>query len=1380
MSPFMQRALQRRNYFAVAVPAQFEVLERRLLLTTTTVSLSGVNLLVDDTDGATTNDNLTLSSDGTNLTITDTSGNLIALSGVTGTGSGTSTVSVALNHAGWTGGLIVNTQGGNDTVTFGSTFDVGTTRGVVVNAGADTDTVTWSASAQLGSLDLTAETINLTSAAVNTGTGSQTYNGAVNVGGDTTITGGDVSLNGTVDSGVPGSGGAGPITTGLTLSFDAGVDTDGNSVWENTETLATHNLNLGANITRNASPTTSISGIGASYVFPTAGSTNAADFAVGNATIQDIAGDPSDEDVTFEIWFKPDSLTNGDQILFETGGTQFGFSFYILNGDTLRVSVSSNSSADGFGIETPLAGLPSDFIQAIATLTIGPGTDTDTLRLYINGSEVGTSPVTGTNINDWTGTSFPGIGGGDISIGGSGADGVTLPNSSFKGEIAIVRLYNQALSGAEIASNFTAVTGEFDLTINSSGVTDFTGTVGGTTKFSSINVNSTGSAVNVAGAINVGSGGFDIDLPESITVNAPINSNGGPVSLKANNGVTLSAADTDIITGGGTFTVDADSDDNGSGTFSGAGAFSLGIESVVDLRSNAAFHNDGVGDTAAVTIGTEAVTLTTRAIVGGSVVASVGAGLGVGDGTFAAGESWTFDWDKDLNFRGASFDLYGIPHKMKLQSNDWIGLTVTPGNSEVTFNSAGGFLEFSQVPFGVVVYNLQDLTGGADILTVSAGSDLTFSHSGTEHTGSIRTMTWGPGGSIDAGSGGISITAADVVLGPVRGSGPITLLPSQAASTIGIGGGTGTFNVNDGELTKLSNGFSSITIGNAATGTGAVDVDSSTFNDPVTIVGGSIAVEGLNAGTNAVTLTARAGAITDGGGTTDVTASSLAASATTGIGSGDALETAVSNLEASGGSGGINIANTGSVTVGGASASLTGLSATNSAISLSSTGTITTSEAIASGSGNIALTADTMTLGANVSGTGTLTIAPLTATTSIGLGGGTGDLNLSDAELAFLQDGFSAITFGGGTGTVTIQSATFLDPVTLSGGTIQNLGIASTIAPAVTLDGTTEPGGSAGTSRFPIDGNVTFGSGETFQVELGGATATTQYDLVGVVGDNHTITLTDAKLNVLLINSFVPAVGSGTVFTIVDAFNNNSTRIGVFKNAAGTADLTDGSEFTVGSTEFRINYLANGDVTLTEAGNTAPVVDLDGAGGTADFTAAFVENGAAVNITDTDATITDAENTTLTNLKLVVSANPDGAAESLTVGSVNVPLNADKTANTGTIGGTVFQVAYVAGTRTLTATVFSGTGAIADFQTLLRGITYNNTDDTPTTTSRTVTVTANDGVVDSAAAVSTITVAATNDAPTATNLSAAQTYTEDTVLNLTDIVVTDVDSATVT
>ena len=89
----------------------------------------------------------------------------------------------------------------------------------------------------------------------------------------------------------------------------------------------------------------------------------------------------------------------------------------------------------------------------------------------------------------------------------------------------------------------------------------------------------------------------------------------------------------------------------------------------------------------------------------------------------------------------------------------------------------------------------------------------------------------------------------------------------STSSTIGVGGGTGDFNLDDSEITKLADGFSAITIGDAANGTGAVDIDSSTFLDPVTIVGGAtggdefIRVTGLVSTTNDVTIQARTGNI---------------------------------------------------------------------------------------------------------------------------------------------------------------------------------------------------------------------------------------------------------------------------------------------------------------------------------------------------------------------------------------------------------------------------------------------------------------------------------------------------------------------------------------
>ena len=59
----------------------------------------------------------------------------------------------------------------------------------------------------------------------------------------------------------------------------------------------------------------------------------------------------------------------------------------------------------------------------------------------------------------------------------------------------------------------------------------------------------------------------------------------------------------------------------------------------------------------------------------------------------------------------------------------------------------------------------------------------------------------------------------------------------------------------------------------------------------------------------------------------------------------------------------------------------------------------------------------------------------------------------------------------------------------------------------------------------------------------------------------------------------------------------------------------------------------------------------------------------------------------------------------------------------------------------------------------------------------TIATSVDDGVAAPITGTKNMTGTAVNDAPTATNLNAAETYTEDTALNLTDIVVSDVDSA---
>ena len=79
---------------------------------------------------------------------------------------------------------------------------------------------------------------------------------------------------------------------------------------------------------------------------------------------------------------------------------------------------------------------------------------------------------------------------------------------------------------------------------------------------------------------------------------------------------------------------------------------------------------------------------------------------------------------------------------------------------------------------------------------------------------------------------------------------------------------------------------------------------------------------------------------------------------------------------------------------------------------------------------------------------------------------------------------------------------------------------------------------------------------------------------------------------------------------------------------------------------------------------------------------------------------------------------------------------------------------------------------------LLAGVTFN-----PAANfngSFNIATSVSDGVAPAVTGTKVVTGTAVNDAPTATNLNTAETYTEDTALNLTDIVVSDVDSASVT
>ncbi len=96
-----------------------------------------------------------------------------------------------------------------------------------------------------------------------------------------------------------------------------------------------------------------------------------------------------------------------------------------------------------------------------------------------------------------------------------------------------------------------------------------------------------------------------------------------------------------------------------------------------------------------------------------------------------------------------------------------------------------------------------------------------------------------------------------------------------------------------------------------------------------------------------------------------------------------------------------------------------------------------------------------------------------------------------------------------------------------------------------------------------------------------------------------------------------------------------------------------------------------------------------------------------------------------------------------------------------------------AGSGTMTLT---GTATVAQYEAALRSIAYTNSSDNPSTLTRTVAFTVNDGAVDSNTQTRDISIAATNDDPTGSGLPSDITVTEDvssnvdlSALNLSDL-----------
>ncbi|HJU40212.1 MAG TPA: tandem-95 repeat protein, partial [Tahibacter sp.] len=154
-------------------------------------------------------------------------------------------------------------------------------------------------------------------------------------------------------------------------------------------------------------------------------------------------------------------------------------------------------------------------------------------------------------------------------------------------------------------------------------------------------------------------------------------------------------------------------------------------------------------------------------------------------------------------------------------------------------------------------------------------------------------------------------------------------------------------------------------------------------------------------------------------------------------------------------------------------------------------------------------------------------------------------------------------------------------------------------------------------------------------------------------------------------------------------------------------------------------------------------------------------------LTNTSPTDVYVEDTPLDLSDFIVS-DPDNATLSVTLQLSPPGLG---TLSAGSAGGATST--YDAGTGT-----WQGSGPIAGLQQLLSGVVF-----TPApqgSASGTLGISVSDGIAPAVNGARTLTGTAVNDPPQATNLSASETWTEDTTRNLTDIVASDIDSASLT
>ncbi|MFK8021832.1 MAG: PKD domain-containing protein [Pseudomonadales bacterium] len=294
--------------------------------------------------------------------------------------------------------------------------------------------------------------------------------------------------------------------------------------------------------------------------------------------------------------------------------------------------------------------------------------------------------------------------------------------------------------------------------------------------------------------------------------------------------------------------------------------------------------------------------------------------------------------------------------------------------------------------------------------------------------------------------------------------------------------------------------------------------------------------------------------------------------------------------------------------------------------------------------------------------------------------------------------------------------------------------------------------------------------------------AFTPNHLVTIV-NNNAPTATNLNTTTSYIEGDVSVAVADIVVSDDDALDIVTATLTLANTATGSLDANDGASYnpstgvwTISGTVATVNTALAGvlfnPATNNDLDTTINVIVDDGNedGGVA-LTGSIALTVTPVNDAPTATNISAGESyteDTSLNLTDIVVSDIDTATTTVTLTLSDIGAGSLSTSTSG----------IVSSTYSLATGVWSASGAIADVNTLLAGVTFDPSLNYNSNFS--ISTSVSDGVAPSVLGTKSVTASATNDAPIASNLDAAETFIEDTPLNLTNIVVSDVDHANTT